>query len=77
MSAPVKVLALVAVGLVLAAGLCLFDEGAGGDLCALHLAIIAAALSAVYLTTGGRMDAGLPAVYLALLPELLPPPPKG
>ena len=76
MSASVRLLALVAVGLVLAAGLCLFDEGTGADRCALHLAIITAGLSAVYLTTGGRMDAGLPAVYLALLPELLPPPPK-
>jgi hypothetical protein len=73
---PVKLLAVVAVGLILAAGLCLFHDGPGGDLCALHLAIVTVALLAAYLTTVGRPDLCLASVPLRLLPDLPPPPPK-
>ena len=73
----VKLTALVLVGLVLAAGLCLFDDDEGaGDLCAVSLAIMSALLVSHFLTAMGHPGLRGPLVYVPVPVDLPSPPPK-
>jgi hypothetical protein len=72
-----KLTVLALIGLVLAAGLCAFDDdGAGIDLCNVAAVIVAAILVAVSLLAAGRLELRPLSGYLAALPDLPVPPPR-
>lgn len=72
-----KLTVLALIGLVLAAGLCVFDEdGAGTDLCNLNAVIMIAVLVVVALAGAGRPGLHPFSGYLAPLADLPVPPPR-
>jgi hypothetical protein len=72
-----KLTVLALIGLVLAAGLCVFDDdGAGTDLCNATAVIVTAALTGVSLAGAGRLELRRSSGYLAALPDLPVPPPR-
>jgi hypothetical protein len=73
----VKLMALMLVGLVLAAGLCFFDEAQdAGDLCAVSLAIISTLLVSHFLMAIGRPGMRGSLAYMPVPADLPSPPPK-
>jgi hypothetical protein len=73
----VKLTVLVLVGLVLAGGLCLFDDDEGaGDLCATSLAIMSALPVGHFLTAIGRPGLRGLLAYVPVPVDLPSPPPK-
>ncbi len=72
-----KLTVLALVGLLLAAGLCGFDDdGAGTDLCNVSAVILTAVPVVVSLAGAGRPELRLLSAYLAAPADLPVPPPR-